>query len=146
MKEIKSNKAATVVQEIGDVIIDRLNELDDNYEYECDEFGFDSASVRIGSIVYLFGNAECEIEASVWWSSKKGASIECLLYGAKGIHDECKKLERIEELVQEYVDENLDTDALLDAISESVENSYYDEWNEHGFRDAADYYHWRYGG
>jgi hypothetical protein len=21
----------------------------------------------------------------------------------------------------------------------------YDEWNEHGFRDAADYYHWRYG-
>ena len=21
----------------------------------------------------------------------------------------------------------------------------YDEWNEHGFRNAADYYHWRYG-
>lgn len=26
-----------------------------------------------------------------------------------------------------------------------MEMSDYDEWNEHGFRDAADYYRWRYG-
>ena len=41
---------------------------------------------------------------------------------------------------------------LLDAINKKLPDwddveveGEYDEWNEHGFRDAADYYHWRYG-
>lgn len=36
----------------------------------------------------------------------------------------------------------------LDADWDNVEvesEPEYDEWQEHGFRDAADYYHWRYG-
>jgi hypothetical protein len=34
----------------------------------------------------------------------------------------------------------------LDANWDNVElEPEYNEWNEHGFRNAADYYHWRYG-
>lgn len=39
-------------------------------------------------------------------------------------------------------------EAIYDAMPDwdDIEVEYeYDEWNEHGFRDAADYYHWRYG-
>lgn len=32
-----------------------------------------------------------------------------------------------------------------DTIDEKIEEEQYDEWNEHGFRDEADYMSWRYG-
>lgn len=33
-----------------------------------------------------------------------------------------------------------------DTIEKIEEEKEYDEWNEHGFRDEADYMSWRYGG
>ena len=45
-------------------------------------------------------------------------------------------------------DENnriFDFDGMYDWIIDDVNNSYSDEWNDHGFRDEADYLHWRYG-
>ena len=47
--------------------------------------------------------------------------------------------------MQDYLDEYLDTQELLDAMIEDIRESYEDEWQSHGFRDAADYYSWRYG-
>ena len=140
------NKADNVVKAIGDLVIERLNELEDEFEYEYDEYGFDSASYSI-SFCYELGDAYCDGDASVWWHGNKGnVDIEVNLYpcyNSKNGMD--KKLDRLQDAVTEYVFEKLDTDAMLDAMEDKLRDASMDEWQQHGFRDAADYYHWRYG-
>lgn len=60
-------------------------------------------------------------------------TVECFPAGSK----EKKHYPNVEKAV--YA---LDTN--WDNVEVELETEY-DEWNEHGFRDAADYYHWRYG-
>ena len=139
------SKKDKLVKAIGDEIIDRLFELENEYEYEGDEYGFYSASYSI-SFDFKYGNSQCNVGCSIWWNSRTSAYIECFVNGGEGIYkNQFKNLDCIEKAVQEYVENNLDCECLLDAMEDDLREFYEDEWEQHGFRDAADYYHWRYG-
>lgn len=139
------SKKEELVKAIGEKLIDELFELKNEYKYEADEYGFDSASYGV-FIYYEYGNSGCDVECNVIWKSRGSADIECLVYGSEGIHEKrYKKLDCIEKAVQEYVENNLDCECLLDAIEDDIREANMDEWERHGFRDAADYYHYRYG-
>ena len=139
------SKGKELVKSIGDKLIDKLFELEHEYDYEADEHGFEWASYSV-FINYEYGNSQCDVECIVFWKSRSNATIECLVYGCEGIHENrFKNLECIEKAVQEYVENTLDTDDLLDAMEEDLREANMDEWECHGFRDAADYYSWRYG-
>lgn len=134
-----SARACELVKNLGEAVTEHLFDIDDDYEYEADEYGFYSASIKC-SFYFEYGNSGCDVFCSVLWGSD--VHIECELEGSEGIHEKVyKSLERIEQCVNKYLDENLDTDELLDAIRENYVDSFYDEWNEHGFRDEADYLH-----
>lgn len=123
-----------IIKEIGDLVINNLEHYDD-YDCDWDEDGLTRASINT-SFVY----ESCEIECNVWWDSHGCAETELLIY------PEGKKcLELLEKAVQQYVDEHLDADGILDSIEEDIRYSNADEWESHGFRDAQDYYNWRYG-
>ncbi len=139
------NKREKLIKAIGDELIDKLFKLENEYQYEADEYGFESASYGV-QINYEYGNSNCDVECSVTWKSRGSADIECIVYGCEGIHEKrYKMLDCIEKAVQEYVEDNLDCECLLDAIEDDLREASMDEWELHGFRDAADYYHYRYG-
>lgn len=138
-------KRDQVISAIGDKIIEKLYELDDNYSYEADEFGSE-ADCRTGCFQFEYGNGMCEVEASVTWPYNKAASLEVLIYGTEGhVENAFKDLSNIEKAVTEYLDEHLDDSALMDAMLDDLREANEDEWQRNGFRDAADYYSWRYG-
>lgn len=139
-------KRDTLIETISKAIEEELFELDDNYDYDCDcEFGGFEASCRTGCFEFEFGTGKCEIEATVTWPYHKAPSIEVLIYGYEGkVENAFKDLSNIEKAVQDYMDKHLDFQALLDAMTEDLSKANEDEWQSHGFRDAADYYHWRY--
>ena len=98
------------------------------------------------SFDFKYGNSQCNVGCSIWWNSRTSAYIECFVNGGEGIYkNQFKNLDCIEKAVQEYVENNLDCECLLDAMEDDLREFYEDEWEQHGFRDAADYYHWRYG-
>ncbi len=139
------SKREELIKAIGDELIDKLYQLDKDYNYEADEYGFESASYGV-SIYYEYGNSGCDIECNVSWKSRCSADIECLVYGSESIHEKrYKNLDCIEKAVQEYVENNLDCECLLEAMEDDLREAYADEWEQHGFRDAQDYYSWRYG-
>ena len=45
----------------------------------------------------------------------------------------------------EYLNANISMSDLLSNLLEQIRDATDDEWERHGFRDAQDYYHWRYG-
>lgn len=138
-------KRDLIIKGIGDAIIEKLYELDDNYTYEADEYGRE-ADCKTGCFDFEFGNGGCEVEAWVTWPYNKAASVDVTLYGVEGhAEDTYKDLSNIEKAVEGYLDENLDTYELLGAMLEDIREANEDEWQSHGFRDAADYYSWRYG-
>lgn len=140
-------KRDLIIANIGKAIEEALYDFDDNYSYDYDcEFGGFEADCRTGSFEFKFGTGKCEVEATVTWPYHKSPSIEVNLYGYEGKAEKAfKSLSNIEKAVQDYLDEYLDTQELLDAMIEDIRESYEDEWQSHGFRDAADYYSWRYG-
>ena len=68
----------------------------------------------------------------------KHSQPDVFIYHAdKGNERECPNLER-------YIQKSLPRwDDYLEAFNESCEP--YDEWNEHGFRDEADFWHYIFG-
>ena len=89
---------------------------------------------------------DIDVDFSVDWPYGSSASIDVILYGAESIHaDRFKKLDRLQEAVQTYMGEHLDTDALIGVMRDKLREASEDEWEAHGFCDAADYYHYRYG-
>ena len=135
-----------LIASLGEAIIEKLYELDDNYTYEADcEFGGFEADCKTYCFEFEYGNGRCEVEASVTWPYGKSASLEVLLYGREGhVENAYKVLSNLEKAVTDYLDEHLDTDDLLSVMIDDLKEAYEDEWQSHGFRDAADYYSWRY--
>ena len=56
-----------------------------------------------------------------------------------------KYYDSLEQAVLEYLNENISMSDLLSNLLEQLQDCYEDEWESHGFRDAQDYYSWRYG-
>lgn len=79
-------------------------------------------------------------------------TIDLYYYKEKGkwlcdvsvIHD--SNYYRESKNIEKYLAEQLEDCVDWDVAEEEWKESSYDEWNEHGFRDEADYNNWRYGG
>lgn len=136
-----------LIASLGEAIIEKLYELDDNYTYEADgEFGGFEADCRTGCFDFEYGNAHCEVEATVTWPYNKSSTLEVLIYGTEGhVENAFKDLSNIEKAVTAYLDEHLDDDALLDAILDDLRECYEDEYQRNGFASERDYLTWRYG-
>lgn len=69
--------------------------------------------------------------------SEKGGEIEVY-----AVHwdDEDKSSPNVEAFLKESLDDNVEWYQLEDELEDDG-----DEWNEHGFASATDYYEWRYG-
>lgn len=136
-----------LIASLGEAIIEKLYELDDNYTYEADgEFGGFEASCSAYCFDFEYGSGHCEVEATVTWPYGKKASLEVLLYGSEGhVENTYKDLSNLEEAVTGYLQEHLDTGELLDAMLDKMRGNEEDEWESHGFRDERDYLTWRYG-
>ena len=133
-----NNRAIQEVKSIGDLVIDKLFNQDD-FEIENDpEFGGTDASIGI-SFIYKGCNGECQ----VWYHAHSKTEVECLLYSNNERHE--NSLENLEQAVNDYIGKNLCTYELLDAMRDKARENDLDEWESHGFRDEADYIHWRYG-
>lgn len=123
------------VSTMGERIIGKLFELDD-YEYRRDEEVFYVEAYIAIALCYK----SCEVECSVTWEGDEIGKIECLLYP----HDKKKELVNLEDAVNDYLQEHLDTKALLAAMEKMEDKDDMDIFQRNGFRDAADYYNWRY--
>lgn len=136
-----------LIASLGEAIIEKLYELDDNYTYEADgEFGGFEADCKTYCFGFEYGNGHCEVEASVTWPYGKKASLEVLLYGSEGrVENTSKDLSNLEEAVMDYLGEHLDTGELLDAMLDDLRECYEDEYQRNGFASERDYLTWRYG-
>ena len=132
-----NKRAETIVNELAELCIDSLTNFED-YTIDGDEQGLTYASIGT-DFDYKNCNVECNYYCEVGTRRKEG--IEILLNPENPDH----QLTSLEAAVTAKVKETLDTDDLLDLILEQARNDASDEWNDHGFRDAADYYSWRYG-
>ena len=132
-----NKRVENTINELAELCVDSLTNFDD-YTIDGDEQGLTYASVGT-HFDYKGCFVECSYVCTI--GTRREDSIEILLNPQNENH----MLTSLEEAVNEQVKEKLDTDDLLDYIQEQARSDVYDEWNEHGFRDAADYYSWRYG-
>lgn len=132
-----NKRVENTINELAELCIDSLTNFDD-YTVEYEEEGLSYASVGT-DFYYKDCNVECNYFCEVGYRRKE--SIEILLNPDNPDHN----LASLEAAVEAKVRESLDTDDLLDLIMEKHRKDTSDVWNDHGFRDAADYYSWRYG-
>lgn len=127
-------KRDEIVKEIFDKVEEAL--------YEQDEFDFEQK----------FGGVDASISASIEY---KNTTIQCIVsYHAHNKNwmeviiepdNEKHSLANLEKAVNDYFEKNFDMKALLNEMEDKVIKNEEDEWTSHGFRNEADYYHWRYG-
>lgn len=125
------------INELAELCVDSLMNFE-HYDLQDGEFGaFDAYA----SNTFTYKDCFVECSYSCYCGNGRKEYIEILLNPANDKHH----LVLLEDAVNEQVAETLNTDQLLDAIYERARSDSYDEWDDHGFRDAADYYSWRYG-
>lgn len=123
-----------IIKEIFDKVEEAL--------YEQDEFDFEQK----------FGGVDASISASIEY---KKCNIQCIVSHNAHNKDwieviiepdnENHSLANLEESVNDYFEKHFDMKALLDEMENKAIENEEDEWTSHGFRNEADYYHWRYG-
>ena len=82
----------------------------------------------------------------VWacWPHIGDSSLEVEISGGKGKAGRWKYYDSLEQAVLDYLYANISMSDLLSNLLEQLQDCYEDEWESHGFRDAQDYYSWRY--
>lgn len=125
------------VKEIGDLIINKLEEIIDNNDYN----GFEHVTDTLDNFVLSFEAGSHTICVDVIWSLGVLDSYEVT------IEDDDKNHPNLEENVESYIKDKIDFEELYDVMADAYNKACeeYDEWNEHGFASASDYYSWRYG-
>ena len=122
-----------VIEDIGKKVIEQLYDFDNNeYEYYggCNEP--DCVEGPSASMHFVFKYNEHFVTVSVSYRDY----VEVLF--------EDDEYENLEQAVNDYVEKEFDESHWLACVQEDVRDNSLDEWQSHGFRDAADYYHWRY--
>lgn len=128
------SRKETIIKEIFDKLEDALYEQD-GFDFEQKFDGVD-ASIS-ASIDYK----KCAIQCIVSHHAHNKNWMEVIIEP----DNEKRSLTNLEEAVNDYFEKNFDMKALLDEMEDKVIENEEDEWTSHGFRNEADYYHWRYG-
>lgn len=125
-----------IIKEIFDKVKEALYEQDDFEIEKDDEFGGIDASINV-SVNYK----SCCVKCDVSYHAHNNNWLEVIIEHNNDKHD----LSNLEEAANDYFEKHFDERSLLDAMEEKAIEACEDEWTSHGFRNAADYYHWRYG-
>ena len=138
-------KRNDIITDIGERLTDAIYELNDSFEYDfCEESGSRSHSCT-ACIKYEYGGKEYDVQVWASWSHTGDTSLEVEITGGKGKAGRWKYYDSLEQAIVEYLKTNLlMSDLLIELLNQLREDSY-DYWDDHGFRDAQDYYSWRYG-
>ena len=134
-----------LIADIGERLTDAIYELNDSFEWDyCEESGSRSHSCT-ACIKYEYGGKEYDVQVWACWPHIGEDTLEVEISGGKGKAGRWKYYDSLEQAVLEYLNENISMSDLLSNLLEQLQDCYEDEWESHGFRDAQDYYHWRYG-
>ena len=134
-----------IITDIGERLTDAIYELNDSFEWDyCDESDSTDAS-HTACIKYKYGGKEYDVQVWACWPHIGEDTLEVEISGGKGKAGRWKYYDNLEQAIVEYLKTNLlMSDLLIELLNQLREDSY-DYWDDHGFRDAADYYSWRYG-
>lgn len=123
-----------IIKELGELCLDAFCQLED-----C-EYEFEDGVLKTASCHSLLQFGKTEVNVNYCHSSQKD-SVEVEIYRDEG----SIILDNLAAAVQIYCNENIDFQRILNLFYEQASEDYEDEWQRNGFRDAADYYRWRYG-
>lgn len=123
-------------KEIGDLIIGKIKDSINSDDYD----GFEHATNTLDCYTLTFDAGLHTIKIFVIWSLGVLDSYEVT------IEDDDKNHPNLEENVESYIKDKIDFEELYDVMADAYNKACeeYDEWNEHGFASASDYYSWRY--
>ena len=134
-----------IITDIGECLIDELYILTDSFQLDYSDESDSTNASHTACIKYEYGGKEYDVQVWASWSHTGDTSLEVEITGGKGKAGRWKYYDSLEQAIVEYLKTNLlMSDLLIELLNQLREDSY-DYWDDHGFRDAADYYHWRYG-
>ena len=134
-----------IITDIGERLTDALYELNDSFEWDYDDDRDSRSNSCSACIKYEYGGKKYDVQVWASWPHIGDSSLEVEISGGKGKAGRWKYYDSLEQAVVEYLNENLSMSDLLSNLLEQIRDATEDEWESHGFRDAADYYSWRYG-
>lgn len=126
-------KIDTFVANIAQQLVDKLNKAEYCIYYDA------CGRQAITADAHIDLEDKCRIEAYYYWrQDDKGTDVT--LYPA----NEKRSYFTLEDAINAKVNELLDPDDFRESVLDLESEEDMDEWQSHGFRDEADYYHWRY--
>ena len=134
-----------IITDIGESLIDELYILTDSFQLDYSDESDSTNASHTACIKYEYGGKEYDVQVWASWPHVGDSSLEVEITGGKGKAGRWKYYDSLEQAVLEYLNENLSMSDLLSNLLEQIRDYTENEWERHGFRDAADYYSWRYG-
>ena len=118
-----------LIKKIGDLVIDNF------FDFGSNEYVLDDNEARM---TFLCDYNHHTIYGSVLVRGGKLIYIEVLL-------EDGGEYENVEKAVNEYVEAKFDANEWYSLCVEDYRDNTMDEWQRNGFRDEADYWHYRLG-
>lgn len=129
-----------LIKKIGDLVIENFFDFDKNeyeYEGECSEPWngiYEPASASMSIVV----NYNCyDIDCSIKEFSGKRKYVEAVFSD--------KNRPNIEMALEKYLKENIAEGEFFTEVEDDYRDRTMDEWQRNGFRNEADYWHYRLG-
>ena len=138
-------KRNDIITDIGECLTDALYELNDSFEWDYDDDRDSRRHSCTACIKYEYGDKKYDVQVWANWPHIGENTLEVEISGGKGKAGRWKYYDSLEQAVVEYLNAHITMSDLLSSLLEQLREDAYDEWDDHGFRDAQDYYHWRYG-
>ena len=133
-----------LITDIGERLTDAIYELNDSFEWDYDDDRDSRSNSCTACIKYKYGGKEYHVQVWASWPHNGENTLEVDITGGKGKAGRWKYYDSLEQAVLEYLYAHITMSDLLSNLLEQIRDATDDEWERHGFRDAADYYSWRY--
>ena len=138
-------KRNEIINDIGEQLIAAIYELNDSFEWDYDDDRDSRSNSCTACIKYVYGGKKYDVQVWASWPHIGENTLYVEIIGGKGKAGRWKYYDSLEQAVLEYLYANISMSDLLSNLLEQIRDASEDEWERHGFRDAADYYSWRYG-
>ena len=138
-------KRNEIINDIGEQLIAAIYELNDSFEWDYDDDRDSRSNSCTACIKYVYGGKKYDVQVWASWPHIGENTLYVEISGGKGKAGRWKYYDSLEQAVLEYLYANISMSDLLSNLLEQIRDASEDEWERHGFRDAQDYYSWRYG-
>ena len=138
-------KRNEIINDIGEQLIAAIYELNDSFEWDYGDDRDSRSNSCTACIKYVYGGKKYDVQVWANWPHIGENTLYVEISGGKGKAGRWKYYDSLEQAVLEYLYANISMSDLLSNLLEQIRDATDDEWERHGFRDAQDYYSWRYG-